>query len=105
MPSSGRRPRKVQRRTARLQAHQPTPRIARPPASSSPRSEGLVVRRTRSGALDGADQIVQARLVLEVIDVARVDDQQGRLVPSVEELAVGARKLRQVVRVELALEI
>src|SRR5437763_11841575 len=79
MPSSGRRPRKVQRRTVRLEAHQPTGRITRRAASSSPRSQGLVVRRTRAAPEGRPDQIIQRGLVLEVIHVARVDDQQGRL--------------------------
>src|SRR5882672_12273788 len=82
-PRAGRRPRRVQRRTARLGLHQsgsedsipaaprhshgPTPARPRPPAArrcSDPGAEGLVVLRAGLAASDGADQVVQVLLAL-----------------------------------------
>src|SRR3954462_462674 len=82
-----------------------TRRIARRGAPSSASSEGLVIRRARPAPLDGPDEVVEGALVLGVIHVARVDYQQRRVVPAVEELAVGPRKLCEILGVELPFEV
>src|SRR3989440_6720942 len=112
-PRAGRRPRRVQRRTARLGPHRSTPediivtapRHSPGPTLSHARAEGLVVLRAGLAAGDGAEQVVEVLLALGEIDVAGVDDEERRLVPAVEEVVVGARQLGQVLGVEAALEL
>src|ERR1700674_349181 len=67
--------------------------------------QGLVVPGALPGLVDGLDQVREVRLGLDVVDVARVDDEQRGFVVAVEEVVVGARQLAQVARVELALEL
>src|SRR5437588_8610185 len=112
-PRAGRRPRKVQRRTARLGPHRSTreniivtaPRHPPGRTLSHARAEGLVVLGARLATRDGADQVVQVLLALREVDVAGVDDQERRLVPAVEEVVVGARELGEVLDIEAALEL
>src|SRR6267378_1680337 len=83
-PRAGRRPRRVQRRTARLGLHRSTPediivtapRHSHGPTPSHAGAEWLVVLGARLAAGDGADQVVQVLLALREVDVAGVDDEQ-----------------------------